>query len=299
MLDVCLLGTGGMMPLPGRPLSATVFRVGSETVLFDCGEGTQVNWRLSDLSFRPTGTILLSHLHADHVGGLPGVLFQISFAGRTEPVTIYGPPRTAEIVGHLVSIVGRLPFELRVAEIEGGDTFTIGDDLIVTTLALQHRIPCLAYRIDVPRAARFNAERAQALDIPVEDWKPLQRGVPVGDITPEMVSGPPRRGLSLSLVTDTSYFDEIAPFVAGGDLLISEAMFAEDDDEERARERGHMTFGQAATIARDAGVDELWLTHFSPMVEKPDQYLEATRRIFEATMIGTPGLSRTIAFRDE
>lgn len=299
MLDVCLLGTGGMMPLPDRPLSATVFRVGGETVLFDCGEGTQVNWRLSDLGFRPTSTILLSHVHADHVAGLPGILFQISFSGRTEPVTIFGPRRTSDIVTHLVSIVGNLPFELRLVELEGGETFRIGEDMQVSTLLLEHRMPCLGYSIDVPRAAKFDAARARELNIPQKHWKTLQLGNQVGTIAPEMVSGPPRTGLRLSLITDTSYFDGIAPFVAKSDLLISEAMFAEDSDEERARERGHMTFRQAATVAKDAEVSELWLTHFSPMVEHPEGYLERTRETFENTVIGQPGLKTTLAFKDE
>ena len=299
MLEVCLLGTGGMMPLPDRPLSATLFRVGSETVLFDCGEGTQVNWRLSGLGFRPAGTILLSHVHADHVSGLPGILFQVAFSGRTDPVTIYGPRRTTEIVTHLVSIVGYLPFELQVVELEGGESFPVGDEMTVSTHLLQHRMPCLAYVIDVPRAARFDAEKARQLSVPQEHWKALQTGSSVGDITPYMVSGPPRPGLRLGLITDTSYLESIAPFVANSDLLICEAMFADDADEERATERGHLTFRQAATIARDAGVAELWLTHFSPMIEEPESYLEQTRRVFSNTCIGYPGKKQILAFRDE
>jgi len=299
VLNVCLLGTGGMMPLPDRPLSATVFKVGSDTVLFDCGEGTQVTWRLSGFGFRPTSTILLSHVHADHVAGLPGILFQIAFSGRTEPVTIYGPRRTTEIVTHLVSIVGYLPFELQVVEVEGGDSFAIGDEMLVSTHLLQHRMPCLGYVIDVPRAARFDSERARELEVPQEHWKALQTGSAVGDITPEMVSGPPRPGLRLGLITDTSYLESIAGFVKNSDLLICEAMFAEDADEERASERGHLTFRQAATIARDAGAGELWLTHFSPMVEEPERYLDKTRRVFTNTCIGFPGMKKILAFKDE
>lgn len=299
MLDVCLLGSGGMMPLPDRPLSATAFRVGAETVLFDCGEGTQVNWRVSGFSFPATGTIILSHLHADHVAGLPGILFQISFSGRTEPVTIYGPQWTAEIVSNLVSIVGKLPFELRVAELEGGETFKIGNDMSVSTLLLEHRMPSIGYVIDVPRRPRFDPEKARALDVPMTAWKALQRGETVDGVQPETVSGPPRKGIRLGLITDTRYLDSIAPFVSGSDLLVCEAMFGADEDEGRARERGHMTFRQAATIARDAGVGALWLTHFSPRVDDPETYLPQVESIFPDTEVGRSGLRRTISFPNE
>lgn len=299
MLDVCLLGHGGMMPLPERPLSAVAFRVGSETVLFDCGEGTQVNWRKSDFNIRQLGTILLSHLHADHIAGLPGILFQIAFSDRSEPVTIVGPERTTEVVQHLLAIVGRLPFELRVAETTGGQSFEISEDLKITTLDLVHRVACLGYRIDIPRAPRFDSERARELGVPMDDWKLLQNGVPVGDFTPEQVTGPPREGIRMSLITDTSWFDGIAPFVAGSELLVCEAMFASDEDEERAHQRGHMTFRQTASIARDGNVDELWMTHFSPMVEFPEQHLEIAASVFPNARIGYPGMKTTIAFPDE
>lgn len=299
MMDVCLLGNGGMMPLPNRPLSATLVRVGSETILFDCGEGTQVNWRASGFAYRPTGTILLSHVHADHVAGLPGVFFQIAFSGRTEPVTIYGPQWTPEVVQNLTSIVGRLPFELRVCQLEGGEAFAIGDDLVVRTLALHHRMPCIGYSIDVLRAPRFDPEKAKALDVPLEHWKTLQQGNPVDGISPSDVSGRPRRGLRLSLITDTSYFDDIVPFVRGSDLLIGEAMFADDADAQRAAERGHMTFSQAAKLAGDAEVRELWLTHFSPKIERPENHLPEVQSIFRNTSVGIPGLRTTLSFDDE
>ena len=299
MLNVCLLGSGGMMPLPGRPLSATVFRVGSDVVLFDCGEGTQVNWRASDFGFRQTNTILLSHLHADHIAGIPGVLFQISFSGRTDPLTIIGPPRTREVVTNLISIVGRLPFELRVAEISGGESFSLGDGMIVSTMPLEHRIPCLGYVVDIPRNPRFDPERARELGVPLENWKSLQEGMPVDGVTPDQVSGAPRKGLRLGLVTDTSYMPGIAGFVNGADVLICEAMFAEDTDEDRAQERGHMTFRQAASIARDANAGEIWLTHFSPMVEKPEDYLAQTRSVFPNAFIGRRGLCKVVPFHDD
>jgi ribonuclease Z len=296
MIEVCLLGVGGMMPLPGRPLSACLFRAGGETFLFDCGEGTQVNWRQSGWPFRPTGTLLLSHLHADHVAGLPGVLFQIAHSGRTDPVTIYGPRDTFQIVSHLLSIVGRTPYELRVVELAGGETLALPAGLRLTALATRHRMPCLAYTITQPRAPRFNPERARTLGVPLADWKRLQRSETVGDVTPDMVLGPPRRGLKLALVTDTSFFDGLMSFVADSDLLLCEAMYAGDEDADKAARRGHMVAGQAARLARDSGARRLWLTHLSPSVERPDDVLERARLDYPAAELGAPGVTIALQF---
>ncbi len=299
MIDVCLLGNGGMMPLPDRPLSATLIRSGSETILFDCGENTQVNWRVSSFAYRNTGTILLSHLHADHVAGLPGVLFQIAHAGRTEPVTIYGPERTHEVASHLTAIVGRLPYELRVVELDGGESIPVPGGFTLSTLSLQHRMPCLGYRLDLPRAPRFDAERATALGIPVTEWSRLQRGEPVNDISPDEVLGPPRRGLRVSLITDTSLIDTLPAFVADSDLLICESMYANDEEAERAEERGHLTARQSAHLAASANVRNLWLTHFSPSVGDLSTITNVAHQEFPTAIAGTPGLSVTLIFDDD
>jgi ribonuclease Z len=294
-----MLGIGGMMPLPGRPLSAALLRTGGDTLLWDCGEGAQVSWRASGWPFRPTSTILLSHLHADHVAGLPGVLFQLAHSGRTEPVTIYGPEHTFEIVSHLVTIVGRLPFELRTVHLHDGATVDLPGGLILSALAVQHRLPCLAYRLDLPRAPRFDPDRARALGVPVTAWSQLQRGEPAGDVQPGQVLGPPRRGLRLALVTDTSYHDALVDFVSGSDLLVCEAMYAADADAERAAQRGHMTVRQAATLATKAGVRQLLLTHVSPSVSELDSLVAAARAVFPEAALGVPGETLTLAFDDE
>ncbi|MCO5177489.1 MAG: ribonuclease Z [Thermomicrobiales bacterium] len=286
------------MPLPGRPLSTCLIRVNGETILWDCGEGTQVNWRASGWPFRSTGTILLSHLHADHVAGLPGILFQIAHSGRREPVTIYGPPRTHEVVQHLFSIVGRVPYELGVAELEGGETFDLPGGVSASCILTQHHMPCLAYRLDVSRGRRFDADRARRLNIPIEHWSRLQAGESVDGATPDDVLGPPRRGLGLSLVTDTAIFDELTPFVADSDLLVCEAMYADDDLTERARQRGHMTARQAARLAADAEVRALWLTHLSPAVADPASVAAVASQEYPGAIVGTPGLTTTLSFDD-
>lgn len=299
MIDLCLLGNGGMMPLPGRPLSATLIRSGSETILFDCGENTQVNWRLSGFAYRTTSTILLSHLHADHVAGLPGVLFQIAHSGRIEPVTIYGPEHTFEIVSHLTAIVGRLPYELRVIQLAGGESLDIPAGFRLSTLALQHRMPCLGYRLDLPRAPRFDPDRAKALGVPVTDWSRLQRGETVNGIAPIQVLGPPRRGLRVALITDTSLIDTLTAFVADSDLLVCEAMYADDADADRAQQRGHLTARQSARLAAVAHVRHLWLTHFSPSVEDLSTITTIVHQEFPNAIAGTPGLAMTLSFDDE
>lgn len=298
LIDICLLGNGGMMPLPGRPLSSCLLRVNSETILWDCGEGTQVSWRSSGWAFRPTSTILLSHLHADHIAGLPGILFQIAHSGRTEPVTIYGPPRTHEIVNHLFSIVGRVPFELGVGELSGGEEIDLPGGLRAAVLPVQHRSPCLAWRLDLTRAPRFDPERARALGVPVAAWSRLQAGEPVDGVEPSQVLGPPRRGLRVSLVTDTALFDDLAGFVADSDLLVCEAMYARDEDADRADERGHMTARQAGRLARDARVRSLWLTHFSPAVEDLAELAASARSEYPDAVVGAPGLATTLRFVD-
>jgi ribonuclease Z len=299
MIDVCLLGNGGMMPLPGRPLSACLVRVGNSTILFDCGEGTQVGWRATGWSFRPAGTILLSHVHADHVAGLPGVLFQIAHSGREEPVTIYGPDPTLTIVQHLVAVVGRLPFELRVATLGGDETIDLGPGLTLSTIVLQHRATCLGYRLDLARAPRFEPDKARALGVPQEHWKRLQNGEIVDGVTPDQVTGPPRAGLRVALITDTAYVDELPSFVAGSDLLVCEAMYAADADEQRARDRGHMTARQAATVAARARVRRLWLTHFSPSVADPEDAARAAQPVFPPAVAGYLGLTETLRFEEE
>lgn len=286
------------MPLPGRPLSSCLLRVNGETILWDCGEGTQVSWRASGWAFRSTSTILLSHLHADHVAGLPGILFQIAHSDRNEPVTIYGPPRTHEVVSHLFSIVGRVPFELGVGELSGGEEIDLPGGLRATTLPVQHRSPCLAWRLDLSRAPRFDPERATALGVPVAEWSRLQAGETVDGVEPAEVLGPPRRGLRVSLVTDTALVDDLAGFVAESDLLVCEAMYARDEDSERARERGHMTARQAATVAAAGGVRALWLTHFSPAVEDLAELAAVARSAYPEAVAGAPGLTTTLRFVD-
>ncbi len=299
MIDVCLIGTGAMMPLPNRPLAAALIRIGGEVILFDCGENTQVNWRVSNFSFRACGTILLSHLHADHVAGIPGILYQIMFSNRTEPLTIVGPPGTHDVVSALAVIVGRPAFEVRIIEIDGATEMSLLDNLTLRTLELDHRIPCLGYRLDLARQPRFDPQKARALGVPVEHWSVLQRGEAVDGFSPDDVLGEPRRGLSVSLIGDTRLVDGMEHFVRESDLLISEATYLDESLVDEALKRGHMTLKQAADVARAANVGVAWFTHFSPRTECPSRYQPVAESYFAHAKIGFPGLKTTLSFDDK
>lgn len=303
VIDICMLGLGGMMPLPERWLSAMLLRSQQDVVLVDCGEGTQISWRHSGWSFRPINAITLTHLHADHVAGIAGVLFMIAYAGRTDKLTIYGPKGTYDVVRALTIVVPGLPFDVEIDELEDGDERQLPDGLELRTLSLDHRIPCLAYTFSRQRAPRFDAERARQLHVPITQWSHLQAGesvkVPGGRVQPEQVLGPPRKGLKVGFVTDTRPTDRIPEFVRDADLLVCEGTYGDPALRDRARERGHMVFDEAATIAIEARARRLILTHFSPSMMDPENYLKFACEVFPATEIGRPHETITLAFEDE
>jgi ribonuclease Z len=298
VLDVALVGTGGMMPLPQRWLSSVLLRYQGRLILFDCGEGTQISLRALGWGLKDIGLILISHVHGDHVTGLPGLLLTLANSGRTEAVEIVGPAGVIRVVEHLLVVAPHLPFEVRCRELLGGDCFESAG-LKVTCGEAEHHVPCLAYRIDVPRARRFLPERARELGVPVQEWKRLQRGETVDGIEAEAVLGPPRRGLSVGLVTDTRPTDGLVRLVSEVDLLVGEGMYGSDDDQGRAVERKHMTFREVAALAAEARVRQLVLTHFSPSVVEPDLFVGNAREVFRETTVGRDHLTLSLSFTDE
>jgi ribonuclease Z len=298
MLDVALLGTGAMLPLPGRWVASTLVRYGSHLVLFDCGEGTQISLRSLGWGIKAIDLILISHEHADHIAGLPGLLLTLGNSGRIEPVHVVGPPRIHEVVAGLCTVAPYLPFELRVSEWRRSDCLTL-EDLRVTCAEGEHPVPCLGYRLELPRSPRFLPERARALGVPVHDWKRLQRGLPVGDVLPRDVMGPPRPGLAVGLITDTRPVPALAELVRGVDLLVCEGTFGADEDQPRAVERRHMTFREAAELARDAHAKQLLLSHFSPAMPNPGAFANNARSVFPNTLVGHDHLSLNLRFSDD
>ncbi|MGB8346548.1 MAG: ribonuclease Z [Ktedonobacteraceae bacterium] len=300
MLDLCMLGTCGMMPMPGRWLSCMLLRSGSTLTLFDCGEGTQVPWKQLGWGFRQLGAICLTHMHADHVAGLPGVLFMVGHAGRTERLTIYGPVGTGYIVEGLLRIARDLPFPIAINELHDGEVFPLPGGLRGSCAAAAHGVPCLAYRVELDRRPEFQTERARALGLPVQLWSRLQRGETVeydGQVvTPEQVLGEPRRGLSLAYITDTRPTRTLSAFARDVDLLICESMYDDPADLPQAQAHAHMVVYESAGLARDAGARALLLTHFSPKIINTAPAENAARRVFPHTRAARDGMTLSLAY---
>jgi ribonuclease Z len=302
MIDAVLLGTGGMLPLPDRWLSSLLIRVNGHLTLFDCGEGTQIAWRESGWGSKRLGTICISHTHADHIAGLPGLLHAVANAGRTQPIRLFGPVGTADVVSSLRVIAPVLPYEVQVTELRGGERFTLPDGLIGFCEPGDHALAVLAYRVDLPRGRAFLPERARALGVPINQWGQLQAGEVVswngGTATPDAVLGPPRPGLSIAYVTDTRPTSTMPRFLKGVDLLVCEGTYGSDEDLPKAVRNRHMTFREAATLARDARANRLWITHFGPALEDPGAFVANATDVFPPATIGSDGLTIGLSFSD-
>ncbi|HJB15997.1 MAG TPA: ribonuclease Z [Candidatus Blautia excrementipullorum] len=303
MLDVCLVGTGGMMPLPRRWLTALMTRYNGSSLLIDCGEGTQVAIKEKGWSFKPIDVICFTHYHGDHISGLPGLLLTMGNADRTEPLTLIGPRGLERVVNALRVIAPELPFELKFMEITGTEeTFEL-NGYRITAFKVNHNVLCYGYSLEILRQGKFSPERAREQEIPLKYWNPLQKGLTIeaeGQIyTPDMVLGPARKGIKLTYTTDTRPTESILRNARGSDLFICEGMYGEEDKAEKAKGYKHMTFREAAVLARDAQVGEMWLTHYSPSLIRPEDYIDAIREIFPQTYPGKDGKSVELNFEED
>ena len=303
MLDVCLLGTGGMMPLPGRWLTALTLKYNGSQLLIDCGEGTQVAMKKAGISSKPVDIICFTHYHADHISGLPGFLLSMGNAERTEPLTIIGPKGVERVVNSLRVIAPELPFEINFIELTQPEEEIRINGYVINAYRVNHSILCYGYSVSIERAGKFDAARAKELEIPVNQWNVLQKGSTIEldgrTYTPDMVMGPPRKGLKVTYCTDSRPTDVIGKYAAEADLFICEGMYGEDDKIEKAKGYKHMTFREAATLARDAGVGEMWLTHYSPSLVRPDDYMDTVREIFPKAWPGKDGKSVELNFEED
>ncbi|MDY3919745.1 MAG: ribonuclease Z [Candidatus Limivivens sp.] len=303
MLDVCLLGCGGMMPLPRRWLTALMCRYNGSSLLIDCGEGTQVAIKEKGWSFKPIDVICFTHYHGDHISGLPGLLLTMGNAERHEPLTLIGPKGLERVVNALRVIAPELPFPLKFLEIQGPEETFSMNGYRIRAFKVNHNVLCYGYTLEIDRAGRFDVERAKAAGIPLKCWNPLQKGNTVeldGKVyTPDMVLGPERRGIKLTYCTDTRPVKTIAENAAGADLFICEGMYGEPDKDAKAVEYKHMTFKEAAGLAREAKVREMWLTHYSPSLIRPEEYMDEVRRIFPNSLPGKDGKSVELAFEED
>ncbi len=300
MLDVCLLGSGGMMPLPYRWLTALMMRFNGSSLLIDCGEGTQIAIKEKGWSFKPIDVICFTHYHGDHISGLPGLLLTMGNADRREPLTLIGPKGLERVVNSLRVIAPELPFPIEFIEIEGSEQTFEMNGYRLKAFRVNHNVLCYGYSLEIDRAGKFDPERAKAQGIPQRYWKHLQKGetVELDECvwTPDMVLGPPRKGIKLTYTTDTRPTQSIRENAKGSDLFICEGMYGEKEKAAKAVEYKHMTFYEAAQLAKEAGVQEMWLTHYSPSLTRPEEYMEEVRKIFPAAKAGKDKMSVEMKF---
>lgn len=306
MVEITLLGCGGSMPVPNRYLSSLLINYRGRKILIDCGEGTQVSMKIANCGFKTIDYICITHLHGDHIIGLPGILSTIGNCGRTEMLTIIGPKGIKEVIDAFRLIVRELPYDINIIENPKEDILVsnnyINKDIIISTLEVEHSTPCIAYSFYIKRKAKFDMEKAMKNNVPKILWSKLQNGREIkleGNIyTKDMVLGQHRKGIKVSFVTDTRPIKEIMDFVDNSDLLVCEGMYGDDCDLERAIKNKHMTFRESATIAKQSNVETMVLTHFSPIIKDPNMYIENAMEVFENTIIGTDRLKLNLLFKE-
>ena len=303
MLDVCLLGTGGMMPLPYRRLTALMTRYNGSSLLIDCGEGTQVGIREVGWSVHNIDMICFTHFHGDHIGGLPGLLLTMGNAQREEPLVLVGPKGLEKVVNALRVIAPELPFELIFWELTDKKHTLEYNGYHIQAFKVNHGVTCYGYRIDIKRQGKFDVEAAKALSLPVQLWGQLQRGQKVvynnQEYVPEMVMGKERKGISLVYCTDTRPTLSLEEAAKEVDLFICEGMYGDWEKFANAKEHKHMMMQEAATIACKANVGQLYFTHYSPAMAYPKDYIKEVRKIFPSACLGEELKVWELGFEDE
>jgi ribonuclease Z len=292
-----------MMPLPYRALTSLFVRYNGSGILIDCGEGTQITTKRLGWSFKSIDLIMITHFHADHISGLPGFLLMMGNAGREEKLTIAGPPGIEKVCRSLLIIAPHLPFPIEYLEIDGPEKVIEMLGLTITSFKVNHNLTCYGYSIELARQGKFDAEAARAKGIPLQCWNRLQHGETVEmdgvTYTSDMVMGAPRKGLKVTYSTDSRPTPSITEHAKGSDLFICEGMYGEPGNEEKAVEKKHMTMYEAAEIAKEADVKEMWLTHYSPSMNKPQEFEEAVKAIFPRTVIAKDRQTLELRFEEE
>lgn len=303
MLDICLLGTGGMLPLPERYLTAMLARYNGRKLLIDCGEGTQVTMRMQGWGYKTLDVICFTHYHGDHVAGLPGLLLTINNTGRTEPLTIIGPPGLKKVVEGLTVISRDIGFELILMELTYESQSVQVGDFHISVMPVPHNIKCFAYTIENHRMPKFIVDKARKNEVPQKYWKKLQQGQEIKEgnkvYTPDMVLGEKRKGIKVSYATDCRPIEQLETFIKDADLFICEGMYTDDEYLAQVKKHKHMLASEAATLAKKGNVKELWLTHFSPALPSAYINIEGTKEIFENTIAGYDRMATTIDFSEE
>ena len=288
------------MPLPYRKLTALMTRYNGSNLLIDCGEGTQVAIREKGWSVHDLDVICFTHYHADHISGLPGLLLTLGNADRTKPVHMIGPKGLERVVNALRTIAPELPFPIEYHEITEKEQDFEMNGYCIHAFRVNHNVTCYGYTLEIKRQGRFDVERARRQEIPQKFWSRLQKGETLEEngrvFTPDMVLGAERKGLKVTYSTDTRPTESIRQNSKGSDLLILEGMYGEPDKLVKAREHKHMTMYEAAKIAKEAEVPKLWLTHYSPSMTRPEEFMEDVRKIFPATYAAKDGWTMELKF---
>ena len=286
IMRLTFLGTGGGIPSIKRSLPAIAINFSGETILFDCGEGTQRQMMRAGTGFRQNLIIFLTHLHGDHILGLPGLIYTLSMLNRKTPLKIIGPPGTKHFIETILSLkFGKLNYEILVKEVWEGIAYE-SREYVIEAIEASHTIKALAYKLrEKDRPGKMNVEKLERLGIPRGPlWGKLQRGEAIEFsgriIRPEEVMGPPRPGRKIVYTGDTRPSEKIIEFSREADILIHDATFGSEFEDEAGRE-GHSTARQAAEVALKAGVKRLYLFHISPRYEgEEEKLLQEARRIF-------------------
>lgn len=317
MLNLTLLGSGGSMPTPHRFLSSLIIEYKGRKILIDCGEGTQVAMKKFNTGFRSLDIICITHLHGDHIYGLPGLLATLGNSNRNEPITIIGPQPIRKLIEAIILPITFVPFDIYVVESPAYNLEIVNTqeglrvkkdqegrlgEIELSTIELDHSDPCLGYSFTLNRKPKFILEKALENNVPRELWKELQNARTVykeGRLyCPEMVLGEKRRGIKISFITDSRPTDKIVEFIYNSDLFICEGTYGDDQDENKAIENKHMIFKEAAELANKGRVKKLLLTHFSQTMESPEEYIYNATKIFDKTIIGYDGCREILSFVD-
>lgn len=316
MLNLTFLGTGGGMPMPNRFLSSIIINFKGRKILLDCGEGTQVAMRKYNCGFKSLDLIFISHLHGDHIYGLPGLLSTMGNSGRENIVYIIGPKGLRKVIEGFLMTLPYLPYEIKIIENPKNLEFILrkdrieyketnsneSTDLLVKTLELDHSSPCLGYSFDFKRGRAFNVDKALEKKVPKMLWSKLQKNNQCDfegkTYYSNMVLGDERKGIKLSYTTDTRPTKEIPEFIKESDLFICEGTYGENEDLIKAEKNKHMTFREASILAKEGAVWNMVLTHFSTAINKPKEFLKNATEIFENTEVAEDGFEKNLNFKE-